>query len=144
MLVVVLIVVLIVERGSVMAIGSLRYDSAAMVEEVMGLVERIVTAVDPIAVIAFGSRARGEHRRESDLDLAVIVDGDDACHATLPAGLQNGISLSLDLLTVPQQRYERFRPWINTVHRQIDREGVRLYERGRQSADRSAYERLCA
>lgn len=123
---------------------SLEREYAVTPGKICELVDRIVAEVDPIAIIAFGSRARGDHRPDSDLDLAVIVDGNETDYPKLPPHVRDGIRMSVDLLTIPEQRYERFRPWINTVHRQIDRQGVRLYERGRQSPDRSAFERLCA
>ena len=123
---------------------SLGREYAVTPEKITELVERIVAEANPIAVIAFGSRARGDHRPNSDLDLAVIVEGSETDYPKLPAHVREGIRMSVDLLTIPEQRYERFRPWINTVHRHIDRQGVRLYERGRQSADRNAFERLCA
>jgi predicted nucleotidyltransferase len=113
----------------------------AKVEE---LVHRIVTAVTPIEVIAFGSRARGEHRQDSDLDIAIIVDGTENNHTKLPDGITAGLGMSVDLLTVPKDRYDRFRPWINTVHRQIDREGVRLYVRGGQPTDSRTFSSLCS
>ena len=37
-------------------------------------VSRLVDALHPRAIILFGSRARGEHRPESDYDLLVISD----------------------------------------------------------------------
>jgi uncharacterized protein len=40
-------------------------------EEAVG---RLVDALRPRAIILFGSRARGEHRPESDYDLLVISD----------------------------------------------------------------------
>jgi len=126
-----------------MAIETATIDRAVTAEKIELLVSRIVAAVDPLEVIAFGSRARGEHREDSDLDLAVIVEGTDENHVSLPPGMRDGLFLSVDILTIPKERYDKFRPWINTVHRQIDREGVRLYERGKQSADSSAFGRLC-
>jgi predicted nucleotidyltransferase len=116
---------------------------AVTIEKVQELVQRIVGAVDPLQVIAFGSRARGTHVSDSDLDIAVIVDGTEADHASLPGGLTAGLLLDVDLLTISKERFDKFRPWINTVHRQIDREGVRLYERGRRSAAPDTFRRLC-
>jgi predicted nucleotidyltransferase len=124
--------------------ATLEFRELAMTgDKVQELVERIVEAVDPLQVIAFGSRARGTHGSDSDLDLAVIVDGTEAAHASLPDGLTAGLLMDVDLLTIPKERFDKFRPWINTVHRQIDREGVRLYERGRQSATPDTFRRLC-
>ena len=36
------------------------------------MVQAIVDEVDPDLVILFGSRARGDHREDSDVDLMVI------------------------------------------------------------------------
>ena len=112
-------------------------------EKVSELVRRIVEAADPLEVIAFGSRARGDHREDSDLDLAVIVEDELKGRGDLKS-VREGIRLEVDLLTIGKERYDRFRPWINTVHQEIDREGVRLYERGKQPSDRGALHRLCA
>jgi hypothetical protein len=46
------------------------------------LLDRIVAYFEPVEVILFGSRARGEARPDSDLDLLVVLD-DDAPAAKL-------------------------------------------------------------
>jgi uncharacterized protein len=38
-----------------------------------GVVARLVEALDPQAIWLFGSRARGEHRPDSDFDLLVVA-----------------------------------------------------------------------
>jgi excisionase family DNA binding protein len=38
------------------------------------IVGRIVRAIDPVRIVLFGSRARGDHRPDSDYDLLVILD----------------------------------------------------------------------
>ncbi len=41
------------------------------------IVRRIVEAADPERIILFGSRVRGEHRPDSDLDILVIAESDE-------------------------------------------------------------------
>jgi predicted nucleotidyltransferase len=127
-----------------MAASAQAFDFTLTPAKVEELVRRIVDTVAPIEVIAFGSRARGEHRADSDLDLAVIVDGTEAEHRRVPGEITSGLALDVDLLTVPKERFDRYRPWINTVHRQIDREGVRLYVRGGQPTASGSFRRLCS
>ncbi len=112
-------------------------------EELEGFIRRIVEVAHPVEVIAFGSRARGEHRPDSDLDIAVLVEDPAESERRMLWGVTEGFPLPVDILIFSKDRYDRFRPWINTVQREIDREGVRLYVRGEQPTDRSVFERLC-
>jgi predicted nucleotidyltransferase len=113
-------------------------------EKVVEAVRRLVAAVDPLAIIAFGSRARGEHRPDSDLDLAVILDVPEAeaFHA-VPPGIFKGLGMPVDLLAISKERYDEYRPWLNTVHRNIDEEGIRLYERGGEPASADTLHQIC-
>jgi uncharacterized protein len=113
-------------------------------QKVQEAVRRLVEAVDPLAIIAFGSRARGEHRPDSDLDLAVILDVPESeALDAVPGDIFKGLRMPVDLLPIAKERYDRYRPWLNTVHRQIDREGVRLYERGTEPASPDAIHQIC-
>ena len=40
------------------------------------IVKKIVKAIDPKKIILFGSYARGDYKKDSDLDLFIIKDGD--------------------------------------------------------------------
>jgi predicted nucleotidyltransferase len=102
------------------------------------LVDRIAAALDPQEIIMFGSRARGDHRQESDLDLAVIMEAETPETRKKLSEAASGRRMSVDLLLMSRERFDKYRPWINTVERQIDREGVRLYVRGRQSTHTAA------
>ncbi len=113
-------------------------------EKVTEAIRRLVIAVDPLAVIAFGSRARGQHSPESDLDLAVILDVPESeAYRRVPTDLFKGLRMPIDLLPVARERFDRFRPWINSVHYNIDHEGKRLYERGAEPASRITIQEIC-
>ena len=117
------------------------YVTADKVEEA---VRRLVEQVDPLAIIAFGSRARGTHRPDSDLDLAVILDvSEQAVYSKVPAEIFKGLCMPVDLLPVTKERFDRFRPWVNSVHNDIDQEGVKLYERGSEPAGRAVIAQIC-
>lgn len=79
-------------------------------EDLEKFVRRIVEVAHPLEVIAFGSRARGEHRPDSDLDIAVIVEGPDESERRMLWGVTDGLPLSVDLVTISKDRYDRFRP----------------------------------
>jgi predicted nucleotidyltransferase len=113
-------------------------------QKVAEAVRRLIVAVDPLEIIAFGSRARGQHREDSDLDLAVILDVPESeALDAVPGDIFKGLRMPVDLLPIAKERYDRLRPWLNTVHQKIDREGVRLYERGKQSASPDTFHQIC-
>ncbi len=56
---------------------SIEGESAAIDELMKGVVEELTAAIvrstHPLAVVLFGSRARGDHRLTSDIDLLIVV-----------------------------------------------------------------------
>jgi uncharacterized protein len=99
-------------------------------EKLQEAVRRIVETADPLQIILFGSRARGDYRESSDLDLAVILDtSEEEAQQRLPYSTLRGIRAEIDMIVVSKKRYDEFRPWINSVFRYIDEEGVVLYDR---------------
>ena len=112
-------------------------------EKVLHAVEKIVAKVDPLRVTAFGSRARGTHHAESDLDLAVMVSQYDPKRDKLPIYRRDlDVFMSIDLLVFGKQRHEFMKDSIISVHHDIANEGVVLYDKSVGSIDLGAVGRV--
>ena len=106
-------------------------------------VERIVELAKPLRVIAFGSRARGNYTPDSDLDLAVIVEEYDKKTQPRPVSRADiDVWISMDLLVVSRKRHEFMKNSIISVHYDIAKEGIVLYDASVGSIDRGAIERI--
>jgi predicted nucleotidyltransferase len=113
-----------------MAAQTITYDWGVTKEKVDELVRRIVATADPLQIIVFGSRARGDHRPDSDLDLAVILDAPEAeAHKRSVYLALDGLRMETDLVVVSKAKYDRHRPWLNSVFNYIDQEGIVIYDR---------------
>jgi predicted nucleotidyltransferase len=113
-----------------MAVHSEDRDWRVTEERVADAVQRLVEAMHPLQIIAFGSRARGDHRVDSDLDLAVILDSPE--EEVSPFGAYDaidGIRMSVDILVASRRKFDLWRPWLNSVFHYIDQEGIILYDR---------------
>jgi hypothetical protein len=120
-------------------------DDPGLVTEakVIAAVQRIVDVAKPLRVVAFGSRARGDHRRDSDLDLAVIVEKYDPKVDKRPIWRSDvGEWMSIDMLVVGRERHEYMRDSIISVHHDIANEGVVLYDSAVGSIDHRAIARI--
>lgn len=78
------------------------------------------------AIYLFGSRARGDHRERSDIDLAIRYSDEDAYHRRVVKAIVDEISdtfLGIDLVEYQDSKLSKeFRD-------RIDKEKVVLYER---------------
>ena len=123
-----------------MTVQAKQRDWSVTDEKVKEAVRRIIEVADPTRIVLFGSRARGDHRPDSDLDLAVIIDAsDDEVHRRLPNRVLRGLRMKVSLIVVSREKYDLHRPWLNSIFHSIDREGIVLYDRNdpqcaRQSA----------
>lgn len=112
-------------------------------DKVLDVVQTVVAKAKPLRVTVFGSRARGTHRPDSDLDLAVMFE------EYVPGQRRQPIyrselndQLSIDLLLFGRARHEFMRDSIISVHYDIANEGVTLYDAGTGSIDHRAIARV--
>ncbi|MCY4615586.1 MAG: nucleotidyltransferase domain-containing protein [Chloroflexi bacterium] len=98
---------------------------------IAAMVQRLADQFDPERVILFGSRARGDAKDWSDVDLLVVMpDGTDRREAAVGMGVALGdLPVAKDMVvTTPSHIAERGHV-IGTVLRPALREGTVLYER---------------
>lgn len=100
-----------------------------MEPKIQRIVERIVEAVKPVRIILFGSRARGDHGPESDIDLLVVYNG-----AETEREIQLKIhrlfqhpDFSLDVVVTTPEEMERMKNVANTLAREATENGVVCY-----------------
>jgi excisionase family DNA binding protein len=95
------------------------------------IVGRIVHLVDPVRIILFGSRARGDARVDSDYDLLVVMDEIKDRRATRIAVRRalDDLPISKDIVVATSEAVDGRlgRPW-GVLHWAL-REGRTLYER---------------
>jgi predicted nucleotidyltransferase len=97
--------------------------------ELMTLLDRITAACDPIDVILYGSRARGEATQQSDWDLKVIVS-DDAPETLLSPlfgwRLQEGSGIHADVSFTRLSDFQADLDVANSAASHIVNDGIRL------------------
>ena len=99
------------------------------------MVQAIVAEVDPEQVILFGSRARGDARADSDVDLVVVETEpfgktrSRRLEAARVYGAVAGFDALTDILIYSRDEVEHWRDSVNHVLARALREGTVLYER---------------
>ena len=90
-------------------------------------VTRIAKALQPSQIILFGSRARGDHRIDSDYDILVITEtGEPHELARIASRVLRGRSFGLDLLALPKAHIAA-RMEHSTLLKKIFKEGRVIY-----------------
>jgi len=101
-------------------------EQSRLLEEIT---RRIREVSDPEKIILFGSRARGDFRPDSDVDLLVIEAGVETPRqegVRLRRALR-GLPVSIDVVVAPPEVIERYGDIIGMIYRPALREGKTLY-----------------
>lgn len=108
-----------------------RYNGRTLREWLPDLVDHIVAGFDPVKIIVFGSLARQEEDRGSDIDVLVILPQvDDKLEAM--AALRratNDIPVPKDFVVSDPAEIEELGDVVGYVYRPALREGTVVYER---------------
>ena len=97
------------------------------------LLDGVIRVFDPVQVILFGSRARGDAREDSDIDLYVVVD-DDTPDERLSSRQVSRARLdyprAVDIVLARRSDHEKRRSWLGALARTVANEGRVVYSRG--------------
>jgi HEPN domain-containing protein len=98
-------------------------------DEWRGLVIERLARFEPEKIIVFGSRARGEARSNSDLDLLVVlesVDGDGEAQTALRDALF-GLPVAFDVFAISRENLARTADAVGSFAYPVVREGTVIY-----------------
>ena len=99
-------------------------------EKIQEAVRRLVVAARPRKIILFGSRARGDEREDSDLDLLVIEREvtDRVAEMVRLTRVLKGLILPVELVVIGERMFEEWSNTPGTVYYEAKRDGEVLYE----------------
>ena len=93
------------------------------------IVRRVVDVARPEKIILFGSAARGEMNRHSDVDLLVVKECENTCELTGQIYQKlSGVGAAVDVIIVSPQSVERYKDSHALVIKPAIREGTVVYE----------------
>jgi predicted nucleotidyltransferase len=100
-------------------------------EDVERIVQQVVALAEPVRVILFGSAARGDARRDSDVDLLVVVPDGTPCREVtgMLYGTVSGGGIPSDFLVITPSKLEEYRDNPGLIYGLILRVGKEVYAR---------------
>jgi len=100
-------------------------------EKVQAVVQRLIRIARPKKIILFGSYARGEVTRDSDLDVLVITNDDIDSPRKESVRLRKAVAdipLPIDIVVVPHCRFQALREKIGLIYWDAEHRGKVVHE----------------
>ena len=94
-------------------------------------IEIIVQVADPDKIILFGSRARGDNKKDSDYDICVIkrdVEHRRKLAQKLYRSLY-GVRIPIDIIVETPENFDEFKDKSFMVYKEIAKDGKVIYEK---------------
>ena len=95
------------------------------------MVSIIASSVNPDQIILFGSYARGENRKNSDVDLLILKKNLKNANKIIDnlymSFFENKIKIPVDLLVVDYDKYHKLKNEIGYIYKTINKEGKLIY-----------------
>ncbi len=102
------------------------------------IIRRVVEVAQPERIVLFGSAAKGEMTRHSDVDLLIVRDGADALELMAQIYRRlHGVGVPVDVIVVSSEDVARYRDSHSLVIKPALREGRTVYESARASSQTS-------
>ena len=96
------------------------------------IVDTIVSTVSPDKIILFGSYARGDNGKDSDIDLLILKKGlknERSITNKLYIDLYNNkIPMPVDIITMDFDKFYQLNKEVGYIYKTIQREGKIIYE----------------
>ena len=93
--------------------------------------EIIKRIADPIRIVLFGSRARGDYTVSSDYDILIIMENvkneREITRKIYKELYTQGINLDIELIAVDKNRWNNSKERFDLIYRHIDSEGIEIY-----------------
>ena len=95
------------------------------------IVSIIVSLIDPDQIVLFGSYARGENKKTSDIDLLVLKrnlqNTKTLTDSLYMSFFDNKIKIPVDLLVLDYDKYNSLKNEIGYIYKTISKEGKLIY-----------------
>ena len=99
--------------------------------ELRDATEIIMRIADPVRIVLFGSRARGDNTASSDYDILIVTkkaeNEREITRKIYKELYTQGIDLDIELIAVDEDRWNNNKERFDFIYRHIDSEGIEIY-----------------
>lgn len=99
--------------------------------ELRDATEIIKRIAEPIRIVLFGSRARGDNTASSDYDILIVTkkaeNEREITRKIYKELYTQGINLDIELIAVDRKRWNNDKERFDLIYRHIDSEGIEIY-----------------